>query len=138
MRDKNLGALKSMKVANNVMNAFPVIDLALRVTEMEDGSGLEFYVVVEASYTGKSEDIETAAVRARMLGAITGCNAYAVVAAVKPNKGLEDRVTGTLGSTWRQTTERGPFGIRLLTRSWSPRRPARQRPALGKTQCLTT
>ena len=87
MRDNNLGALNSMRVANKVLNAFPAIDLALRVTEMA-GSDPEFYVVVEASYTGTSDDIERAAIRARMLGAITGCKAYAVVAAVKPNRGL--------------------------------------------------
>ena len=97
MRDKNMGALNSLGVANKVLSAFPATDLALRVTEMEGGPGLEFYVVVEASYTGTSDDIERAAVRARMLGAITGCKAYAVVAAVKPNRGLESRVIRDAG-----------------------------------------
>ena len=97
MRDKNMGALNSLGVANKVLSAFPATDLALRVTEMEGGPGLEFYVVVEASYTGTSDDIERAAVRARMLGAITGCKAYAVVAAVKPNRGLGSRVIRDAG-----------------------------------------
>ena len=97
MRDKNMGALNSLGVANKVLSAFPATDLALRVTEMEGGPGLEFYVVVEASYTGTSDDSERAAVRAPMLGAITGCKAYAVVAAVKPNRGLGSRVIRDAG-----------------------------------------
>ena len=93
MRDKNMGALNSLGVANKVLSAFPATDLALRVTEMEGGPGLEFYVVVEASYTGTSDDIERAAVRARMLGAITGCKAYAVVTSVHLNPAIAARVT---------------------------------------------
>ena len=93
MRDKNMGALNSLGVANKVLSAFPATDLALRVTEMEGGPGLEFYVVVEASYTGTSHDIERAAVRTRMLGAITGCKAYAVVTSVHLNPAIAARVT---------------------------------------------
>ena len=37
MRDKNMGALNSLGVANKVLSAFPATDLALRVTEMEGG-----------------------------------------------------------------------------------------------------
>ena len=94
MLDKNFKALKSMKFASNVLDAFPVVDLALRVTEREDSSGLEFYVVVEASYTGTSDDIERAVVRAKILGAITGQDTYAVVASVHLGEGTEGRVVG--------------------------------------------
>ena len=52
----------------------------------------EFYIVVEASYTGSANDVARAVVRARILGAITGRDTYAVVASVHLGEGLEGRI----------------------------------------------
>ena len=123
MRDKSLGALNSMKVGNKALNAFPAIDLALRVTEMEKSSGLEFYVVVEASYTGTSDDIERAAVRAQILGAITGRKAYAVVAAAKPNRGLEGRVVMDPGEYVASDDGSGAFWYQIDDKELQPESP---------------
>ena len=97
MRNKNQEALVALGISAKERNSFHTADLALEVARIGEDSRPEYYIAVEASYTGTSDDIEHAAVRARMLGAITGCKAYAVVAAVKPNRGLEGRVIRDAG-----------------------------------------
>ena len=54
----------------------------------------EFYIVVEASYTGHSNDVDRAIVRAQIIGAATKCDAYAVVASVHLSDGVEARAVG--------------------------------------------
>ena len=47
-----------------------------------DDAEPEFYITVESSYTGDAGDLKRATDHARIVRAVTGLNAYAVVAAV--------------------------------------------------------
>jgi hypothetical protein len=72
---------------------FSDVDLAFGVMRMGEKEP-EFYIVVEASYTGSANDVARAVVRARILGAITGLDTYAVVASVHLGEGTEGRAVG--------------------------------------------
>ena len=75
------------------LNYFPEVDLAFGVMGRREREP-EFYIVVEASYTGSANDVALAVVRAKILGAITGLDTYAVVASVHLGEGTEGRVVG--------------------------------------------
>ena len=75
------------------LNYFPEVDLAFGVMGRREREP-EFYIVVEASYTGSANDVALAVVRAKILGAITGLDTYAVVASVYLGEGAEGRVVG--------------------------------------------
>ena len=82
-----------LEFTNHELNRFPGVDLAFGVMRIREKEP-EFYIVVEASYTGTSDDIERAVVRAKILGAITGLDTYSVVASVHLGEGTEGRVVG--------------------------------------------
>ena len=89
-RSDNAQALSGFK--DDELNHFNEADLAVGVKRRR-GREPEFYIVVEASYTGTKSDVHRAVVRANILGAITGRDTYAVVAAVKLKDDVGDWVT---------------------------------------------
>ena len=123
MRNKNQEALVALGISAKERNSFHTADLALEVARIGEDSRPEYYIAVEASYTGTSDDIEHAAVRARMLGAITGCKAYAVVAAVKPNRGLEGRVIRDAGKYVASDDGSAAFWYQIADKELEPRPP---------------
>ena len=74
------------------LNYFPQVDLAFGVMGRRDLKPA-FYIAVEAGYTGDSDDVDRAITRAKILGALTGKDAYAVVAAVNLNTVAQAKVT---------------------------------------------
>ena len=74
------------------LNYFPQVDLAFGVMGRRDLKP-SFYIAVEAGYTGDSDDVDRAITRAKILGALTGKGAYAVVAAVHLNSVAQAKVT---------------------------------------------
>ena len=54
----------------------------------DDDAEPAFYIVVEASYTGEAEDIDRATDHAKIVHAVTGLDAYPIVAAVR----LDDKM----------------------------------------------
>lgn len=72
-------------------DTFPNADVALRVTE-RNRAETQFYVVVEASYTGEMYDLKRATDHANLLRITTGLDAYAVVAGVRLDERLQNAV----------------------------------------------
>ena len=55
----------------------------VRDLQAENEAEPAFYIVVEASYTGEAEDIDKAIDHAKIVHAVTGLDAYPIVAAVR-------------------------------------------------------
>ncbi len=72
-------------------DTFPNADVALRVTE-RNRAETQFYIVVEASYTGEMYDLKRATDHAKLLRVTTGMESYAIVAGVRLNEGLQNAV----------------------------------------------
>ena len=71
-------------VTDDEIGSFREADMVMEVSRRssEAGSPPEFYLLVEASYTGTFEDVRRACVRAKVLREITGRPVYPVTAAV--------------------------------------------------------
>ena len=72
-------------------DTFPNADVALRVTE-RNRAETQFYVVVEASYTGEMYDLKRATDYAKLLRITTGVETYAIVAGVRLDERLQNAV----------------------------------------------
>ena len=94
MRNENQKALVALGVSAKERNSFHTADLALEVTRVGEGSGPEFHIAVEASYTCTKGDVDRAIARAKILSCCTGLDAHAVVAAAWVNSEIEDKVVG--------------------------------------------
>ena len=94
MRNRNQKALVALGISAKERNSFHTADLALEVARIGEGSRPEFYIAVEASYTGTKKDMDRAIARAKILSCCTGLDAHAVVAAAWVNPEIEDKVVG--------------------------------------------
>ena len=72
-------------------DTFPNADVALKVTE-RNRAETQFYIVVEASYTGEMYDLKRATDHAKLLRRTTGIEAYAIVAGIRLNKDIQNVV----------------------------------------------
>lgn len=72
-------------------DTFPNADVALKVTE-RNRAETQFYIVVEASYTGEMYDLKRATDHAKLLRVTTGLEAYAIVAGVRLDERLQSAV----------------------------------------------
>ena len=68
----------------------------VRDLQAENEAEPEFYIVVEASYTGEAEDIDKAIDHAKIVHAVTGLDAYPVVAAVRLDDKMEPEMRSRL------------------------------------------
>ena len=68
----------------------------VRDLQAENEAEPEFYIVVEASYTGEAEDIDRATDHAKIVHAVTGLDAYPVVAAVRLDDKMEPEMRSRL------------------------------------------
>ena len=83
-------------VTDNEIGSFRQADLVIEVSRRSpERSPVEFYVLVEASYTGSFNDVRRACVRAKILRGITGKAVYPVTAAVALGDRLDPRLTTT-------------------------------------------
>ena len=81
LRD-NRDLIKSLNIRQRAMRTFLRPDIIASVEDLYsgDGAATEYYIVVEASYTGEVEDIDKATDHAKIIRAVTGLEAYPVVA----------------------------------------------------------
>ena len=80
----NPDAVESLDLRPRAWRTFLQPDIITWVKDLfaDDGAGPGFYIAVEASYTADDEDIIRATDHAKILRAVTGLDAYPVVAAV--------------------------------------------------------
>ena len=83
----------------------------------------EFYVVVEAAYTGDESDVERAIVRARIVAAATGLATYAVVASVHLHPAATDRVTEDASKSRVSDGATSAFWYKIVERDMEPASP---------------
>ena len=82
---ENADALEALDLRPRAFRTFRRPDMIMGVRDLyADGdTDPEFYIAIEASYTADSEDILRATEHAKILRAVTGLDAYPVVAAVR-------------------------------------------------------
>ncbi len=68
----------------------------VRDLQAENDAEPAFYIVVEASYTGEAEDIDKAIDHAKIVHAVTGLDAYPIVAAVRLDDKMEPEMRSRL------------------------------------------
>ena len=90
------GVPEGFAVTDNAISSFRQADLVIEVSRRSpERSPVEFYVLVEASYTGSFNDVRRACVRAKVLRRITGKAVYPVTAAVALGDRLDPKLTTT-------------------------------------------
>ena len=90
----NPDAVSELGLRERVERTFLRPDLIAEVTELygDDDREPEFYIAVEASYTANEEDLLRATDHAKILRHVTGLDAYPVIASVRLDRAIEDRV----------------------------------------------
>ena len=89
--EKGYDAVDALKIPDRSWETFVVSDMIAAVTQVRP-SGPPFYIAVEASYTGNTEDLLRATDHAKILRNATGLDAYAIVASVRMAPSMEGRV----------------------------------------------
>ena len=85
LQGENTKVVESLNLRERAWESFLEPDIVAEVHDLmaDDDAEPEFYIVVEASYTGEAEDIDRATDHAKIVRAVTGLDAYPVVAAVR-------------------------------------------------------
>lgn len=83
--ESNMVVVESLQLRNRAWRTFLAPDLIAEVHALGSApdSTPEFYIAVEASYTGEKEDIQRATDHAKIVRAVTGLPAYPVVVSVE-------------------------------------------------------
>lgn len=91
LQGENTEVVESLNLRERTWETFLEPDIVAEVHDLmaDDVSRPEFYIVVEASYTGEAEDIDRATDHAKIVRAVTGLDAYPVVAAVRMDDKME-------------------------------------------------
>ena len=104
------------------LDYFSQVDLAFGVMGRREREPA-FYIAVEASYTGRADDVARAVVRARILGAITGRDTYAVVASVKRDQEIEGRVVEDAEEYMASDDKNAAFWYQIAEENMEPPSP---------------
>ena len=104
------------------LSYFSQVDLAFGVMGRRERSPA-FYIAVEAGYTGDSDDLDRAVVRAKILGALTGQDTYAVVASVLLDPSIAGRITEDAESALAAGDNNTAFWHRLVEEDMEPPSP---------------
>ena len=91
LTDEKFDALTKAGFTDDDVNQVSEADLVIGVKRRREAKP-EFYVVAEASYTGDKSDVDRSIVRAKIVAAATGLDAYAIVASVRLDSAIESRV----------------------------------------------
>ena len=83
--EDNMPVVESLQLRDRAWRTFLAPDLIAEVRALGStaDSEPEFYIVVEASYTGEKEDVEKVTDHAKIVRAVTGLQAYPVVVSVE-------------------------------------------------------
>ena len=91
MLDEHYDAVSALNLRERAWLTFDVPDMTAEVTARRSSTP-GFYIAVEASYTGNTEDLRRATDHAKILRAATGKDAFAVVAGVRIGPDIRDKV----------------------------------------------
>ena len=89
---KNSSALEEVGLREGADARFVAADLVGAVEDLYAPGETRYYIAVEASYTGNVKDVERATDHVKILRCATGLDAHAVVAAVRMNPNIQDRL----------------------------------------------
>ena len=98
LQGENTKVVEMLNLRDRAWETFLEPDIVAAVHDLmaDDDSEPEFYIVVEASYTGEAEDIDKATDHAKIVRAVTGLDAYPVVAAVRLDDKMEPETRSRL------------------------------------------
>ena len=91
MLDEHYEAVTALNLRERAWETFDVPDLVAEVTARRS-SDPGFYIAIEASYTGDTEDLLRATDHAKILRTATGRDAYPVVAGMRVGPGIRGKV----------------------------------------------
>ena len=107
LQGDNTEVVEALNLRERAWETFLEPDIVAAVHDLmaDDDAEPEFYIVVEASYTGEVEDIDRATDHAKIVHAVTGLDAYPVVAAVQLDDKMEPETRKRLYDDIQQFVE---------------------------------
>ena len=98
LQGENTEVVEALNLRDRAWETFLEPDIVAAVHDLmaENDAEPAFYIVVEASYTGEAEDIDRAIDHAKIVHAVTGLDAYPVVAAVQLDDKMEPETRSRL------------------------------------------
>ena len=107
LQGDNTEVVETLSLRERAWETFLEPDIVAAVHDLMADENAEpaFYIVVEASYTGEVEDIDRATDHAKIVRAVTGLDAYPVVAAVQLDDQMEPEVRNRLYDDIQQFVE---------------------------------
>ena len=98
LQGENTEVVEALNLRERAWETFLEPDIVAAVHDLmaDDDTEPAFYIVVEASYTGEAEDIDKAIDHAKIVHAVTGLDAYPIVAAVRLDDKMEPETRSRL------------------------------------------
>ena len=98
LQGENAEVVEALNLRDRAWETFLEPDIVAAVHDLmaDDATEPAFYIVVEASYTGEAEDIDKAIGHAKIVHAVTGLDAYPIVAAVRLDDKMEPETRSRL------------------------------------------
>ena len=98
LQGENAEVVEALNLRDRAWETFLEPDIVAAVHDLmaDDTTEPAFYIVVEASYTGEAEDIDKAIDHAKIVHAVTGLDAYPIVAAVRLDDKMEPETRSRL------------------------------------------
>ena len=98
LQGENAEVVEALNLRDRAWETFLEPDIVAAVHDLmaDDDAEPAFYIVVEASYTGEAEDIDKAIDHAKIVHAVTGLDAYPIVAAVRLDDKMEPETRSRL------------------------------------------
>ena len=98
LQGENAEVVEALNLRDRAWETFLEPDIVAAVHDLmaDDATEPAFYIVVEASYTGEAEDIDKAIDHAKIVHAVTGLDAYPIVAAVRLDDKMEPETRSKL------------------------------------------
>ena len=98
LQGENAEVVEALNLRDRAWETFLEPDIVAAVHDLmaDDDAEPAFYIVVEASYTGEAEDIDKAIDHAKIVHAVTGLDAYPIVAAVRLDDKMEPEMRSKL------------------------------------------
>ena len=98
LQGENAEVVEALNLRDRAWETFLEPDIVAAVHDLmaENDAEPAFYIVVEASYTGEAEDIDKAIDHAKIVHAVTGLDAYPIVAAVRLDDKMEPEMRSRL------------------------------------------
>ena len=98
LQGENTEVVEALNLRDRAWETFLEPDIVAAVHDLmaDDATEPAFYIVVEASYTGEAEDIDKAIDHAKIVHAVTGLDAYPIVAAVRLDDKMEPETRSRL------------------------------------------